>query len=282
MAFWTMKFRIGHPIMGGATALIMGLITAAAVAQERTTITVTGSSTIAPIILEMARAYEQKTPGVRVDVQTGGTSRGIADARNGRSEIGMASRAAKSDEADLKWTLVANDGLAIIVHKDNAVAALSADQVKAMYRGEITDWSVVGGKAGPVTLVHKAEGRSTLELFLHFFGLKNPEVKPHSIVGDNLQGVQTVAANPTAIGYVSIGTAETSVADGIPIRLLPYGGVAASVANVANGTYPLLRPLNLVTKEPVPEHVAAFVAFATSKDANRYVTEQAFVPPPRR
>lgn len=281
MTFGSMKFRIDRPFMGVGMALVVALLATAAVAQERKTITITGSSTIAPIMLEMARVYEQKTPGVRVDVQTGGSSRGIADARNGRADIGMVSRAAKSGESDLRWTLVANDGLAIIVHKDNPVAALSADQVKAMYRGEITDWSAVGGKASPVTLVHKAEGRSTLELFLHFFGLKNPEVKPHSVVGDNLQGVQTVAANPTAIGYVSIGTAETSAADGVPIRLLPYAGVAASVANVANGTYPLLRPLNIVTKEPVPEHVAAFVAFAASKEADTFITEQAFVPPPR-
>lgn len=249
--------------------------------QERRTITVTGSSTIAPILLEMGRAYEQRTPGVRVDVQTGGTSRGIADARGGKADIGMASRAAKADEADIKWTLVANDGLAIIVHKDNPVAALTAEQVRALYRGQIADWSVVGGRAGPVTLVHKAEGRSTLELFLDFFKLKNPEIKPHAIVGDNLQGVQTVAANPTAIGYVSIGTAETSVADGVSIRLLPFNGVAASVGNVANGSYPLLRPLNLVTQENVPPHVAALLSFVTSKDADRFITEQAFVPPPR-
>lgn len=281
MTFGSMKSRIGRPITGVGMALLVALLATGAVAQERKTITVTGSSTIAPILLEAGRAYEQRTPGVRIDVQTGGSSRGIADARNGRADIGMASRAPKADEGDLKWTLVANDGLAIIVHKDNPVAALAADHIRALYRGEITDWSAVGGKAGPVTLVHKAEGRSTLELFLHFFGLKNPDVKPHAVVGDNLQGVQTVAANPTAIGYVSIGTAETSVSDGVPIRLLPYGGVAASVANVANGTYPLLRPLNLVTKEPVPAHVAAFLAFAASSDADRFITEQAFVPPPR-
>lgn len=256
-------------------------LAAGAQSQERKAITVTGSSTIAPILLELGRAYEQRTPGIRVDVQTGGTSRGISDARGGKADIGMASRAVKASESDLHWALVANDGLAVIVHRDNPVAALTADQVRSLYRGEIVDWSAVGGKAGPVTLVHKAEGRSTLELFLDFFKLKNPEVKPHAIVGDNLQGVQTVAANPSAIGYVSIGTAETSVADGVPIRLLPFEGVAASVANVANGSYPLLRPLNLVTKEPVGAHIAAFLAFVTSKDADRFITEQAFVPPPR-
>lgn len=267
-----------------ALLIVAGMSSVLAVgaqSQERMTITVTGSSTIAPILLEMGRAYEQRTPGVRVDVQTGGTSRGIADARSGKADIGMASRAAKAGESDLKWTLVANDGLALIIHRDNPVAKLSGDQVRAMYRREIADWSAVGGKAGPATLVHKADGRSTLELFLDFFKLKNPEVKPHAIVGDNLQGVQTVAANPTAVGYVSIGTAETAIADGVPIRLLPFEGVAATVANVANGSYPLLRLLNLVTKEPVAAHVAAFLEFVTSKDADRFITEQAFVPPPR-
>lgn len=230
-----MASRVGRKNIGHRLAIMaagsIALLATTVNAQERKAITITGSSTVAPILLEMGRGYEQKTPGVRIDVQTGGSSRGIADARNGRADIGMASRAPRGDETDLKWTLVANDGLAIIVHKGNAVSALSSDQVKAMYRGEITDSSAVGSKAGPVTLVHKAEGRSTLELFLHFFGLNNPDVRPHSIVGDNLQGVQTVAANATAIGYVSIGTAATSVADGVPIRRLPYGGIAASGAS---------------------------------------------------
>ncbi|MFX8067301.1 substrate-binding domain-containing protein, partial [Acinetobacter baumannii] len=92
-------------------------------------ITVTGSSTLAPVLLEMAKAYEAKTPNVRVDVQTGGSSKGLADARSGKADIGMVSRARRPDETDLQWTLVANDGLAIIVHKSNPLDALSADQV---------------------------------------------------------------------------------------------------------------------------------------------------------
>lgn len=250
-------------------------------AQERRTITITGSSTIAPILLEMAKAYEQKTPDTRIDVQTGGSSRGLADARSGKADVGMVSREPKSGEDDLNWTLVANDGLAIIVHATNQVAELTNDQIRAIYRNEIDDWAKVGGNPGPITRVHKAEGRSTLELFLKFFKLKNIEVRPQAIVGDNMQGVQTVAANPSAVGYVSIGTAETAAADGVPIRLLPYNKVAATVANVENGSFPLLRQLNLVTKEPIAPYIKAFLDFATSKAADPFIKEQAFVPPPR-
>lgn len=267
--------------IGLAAAGLAALALSNAIAQERRTITITGSSTIAPIMLEMAKAYEQKTPGTRIDVQTGGSSRGIADARSGKADIGMVSRAPKSGEDDLDWTLVANDGLAIIVHATNPVAELTNDQIRAIYRNEVDDWGKVGGKPGPITRVHKAEGRSTQELFLKFFKLENPEVRPQAIVGDNMQGVQTVAANPSAVGYVSIGTAETAAADGVPIRLLPYNKVAATVANVENGSYPLLRQLNLVTKEPIAPYIKAFLDFATSKAAVPFIKEQAFVPPPR-
>ncbi len=275
-----MKYSIVRSVTTALmTFLPMYAASAQSVAPKR--LTITGSSTIAPIILEMAKAFEAKNSGVRIDVQTGGTSKGIADARQGKADIGMASRAAKPEEGDLKWTLIANDGLAIIVHKQNTVKELSADQIRALFRGEIKEWSLVGGSKGPITLVHKAEGRSTLEIFIDFFALKNPEIKPHSIVGDNEQGVRTIAANPTAIGYVSVGTAETSVADGVPLRLLPSGGIAATTANVANGTYPLRRELNLVTREAVSPTAAAFIAYATSQGAERFIKEQAFVPPPR-
>lgn len=95
--------------------------------------------------------------------------------------------------------------------------------------------------------MNKAEGRSTLEVFLHYFKLKNTDVTAQVVVGDNEQGVKTVAGNRHAIGYVSIGTAEYDVSQGVPIKLLPSGGVAASTETVQNSTFPISRPLHIVT-----------------------------------
>ncbi len=238
----------------------------------------TGSSTVAPLVAEIGKRFETLNPGVRVDVQTGGSSRGVNDARSGLADIGMASRALNAGEADLKSFTIARDGIGVIVHRDNPIQALSEEQITAIYTGKISDWKDAGGKAGRITVVSKAEGRSTLELFLGYFKLRNSDIKAQAIIGDNQQGIKTVAGNPGAIGYVSVGAAEFEAGQGAPIKLLPLNGVAASVANVRNGSFPLARPLNLVTKGGPSELAAQFIAFARSKDVHDLVEAQFFVP----
>jgi len=238
----------------------------------------TGSSTVAPLAADLAAAYEEEYPEVRIDVQMGGSSRGIADARSGLADIGMASRALKDSEADLLYHTVAMDGICMVVHASNAVSALTDGQIKAIYTGAVTNWKDVGGEDAEITVVNKAEGRSTLELFLHYFGLEAAAIEADVVIGDNQQGIKTVAGNPHAIGYVSIGTAEYEVGQGTPLRLLPVGGVEASVANVRNKTFPLSRPLNFVTAA-APEGLAAdFLAYAQSGAAAELIGRHYFVP----
>lgn len=252
--------------------------TAGNVSAETTQLVLTGSSTIAPLAAEIAKRFESQHPGVRVDVQTGGSSRGVADARRGLADIGMASRALKDDESDLHSFTIARDGICVIVHGDNSIKSLTDEQVVAIYTGKIENWSEVGGNDAPITVVNKAEGRSTLELFLKHFQLESTDVQPNVVIGDNEQGIKTVAGNPNAIGYVSIGTAEYDASQGVPIRLLPVGGVAASVENVANGTFPLSRPLNLLTRETPTGLAKEFIEFAQSDDVHDLIGEQYFVP----
>lgn len=243
---------------------------------------VTGSSTVAPIVSEIAKRFEQKHPGTRIDVQTGGSSRGVQDVISGLADIGMASRELKSGEQEnLVAHLLALDGIAVIVHGSNAVASLTNDQVIGVFTGRITDWSAVGGKAGPITVVNKAEGRSTLELFCHHYGLKNSTITAHVVIGDNEQGVKTVAGNPGAIGYVSIGTAQVSAESGVSIRMLPMDGVIASTKAVMDRTWPLARPLNLVTRGGPTGLAKEFLAFALTKDMDDLIADLAFVPPAR-
>ncbi|MEO8599158.1 MAG: phosphate ABC transporter substrate-binding protein, partial [bacterium] len=229
-----------------AVIALLGFAGAALASADR--LVLTGSSTVAPLALEIAKRFEQQNPGVRVDVQSGGSSRGVADARSGLADIGMVSRALKPEENDLIAHTIAMDGIGIILHSGNPVQSLSDTQIIAIYTGQIANWKAVGGRDARITVVNKAEGRSTLELFLHHFALKNSEIKAQVVIGENEQGIKTVAGNPAAIGYVSIGTAEFDAAHGTPIKLLPMAGVAATVANVRDGRFPLSRPLNLVTR----------------------------------
>ncbi|MCH9648974.1 MAG: phosphate ABC transporter substrate-binding protein [Deltaproteobacteria bacterium] len=238
----------------------------------------TGSSTIAPLALEIGQRFEAENPHVRVDVQTGGSSRGIADTRNGTADIGMASRALAADEQDLLSFAIARDGVSLIVHRDNPVRELSDQQVVAIYTGTITNWKDLGGDDAPITVVHKAEGRATLEVFLGYLGLDGREVQPSVVIGDNEQGVKTVAGNRNAIGYVSIGTAEADAATGVPIRLLGLGGIEATSANVAAGSFPMARALNLITREKPSGLSTAFLKFARSESVHDLVEAHFFVP----
>jgi phosphate transport system substrate-binding protein len=241
-------------------------------------LTLSGASTAAPLVNEIARRFESQHPGVRIDVQTGGSSRGVADVRRGTVAIGMVSRPLGTDESDLTAHRIAMDGVALIVHRDNRVSELTRQQIADIYTGRIDNWSAVGGPDAPITVVNKAEGRSTLELFLAHFKLKREDIRADVVIGENLHGIRTVAGDPHAIGYVSIGTAEFERFNGVPIRMLPLEGVEASTANVRNATFPLSRPLNLVTMGKRSPLADAFLALATSRDVNDLVKAQFFVP----
>lgn len=267
------NIRIMHALL--AMLLLLAVLVSQAADQK---LVLTGSSTVAPLAAEIGKRFEKAHPGVRVDVQTGGSSRGIADAKSGLADIGMASRALKAEESDLKSFTIAMDGIGLIVHRDNPVKALTDQQIIGIYTGKITNWREVGGQDARITVVNKAEGRSTLELFLHHYQLKNSDIKAHVVIGDNQQGIKTVAGNPGAIGYVSIGTAEFDAGNGVPIKLLPMNGVAATVENVRNGSFPLSRPLNLVTKYVPMGLSKQFIDFARSKAVDDIVESQYFVP----
>lgn len=244
----------------------------------REQIVITGSSTIAPVISDLAKMYESKHNKARIDVQTGGSSRGILDARKGLAQIGMVSRALKKSEADLHHFTLGKDGLAIIVHKSNPIGELTEDQIRKIYEKKITNWKTINGKDKKIVVVNKAEGRSTLELFLKFFKLKNSKIKPDIIIGDNEQGIKTVSKNPNAISYVSIGAAEYNASVGAPLKLLKFKGVEAKVQNVENGTYPLMRELNLVTKKPPKGLANKFIKYVLSKEATETIKDHYFVP----
>lgn len=259
-------------------AVVVLMLSACGKSEAPQKLTLTGSSTVAPLVAEIAKRYEAAHPGVRIDVQTGGSSRGVSDARSGLADIGMASRALKAEEGDLTGTAIARDGIGVIVHTGNPVSVLTDEQVAALYTGAIGNWKAVGGKDAPVTVINKAEGRSTLELFLSYFKLKPEQVKASVVIGDNEQGIKTLVGNPDGIAYVSIGSAEYAATHGTPIKLLPMKGIAASIATVKDGTFPLSRPLTLVTKTAPVGLAKDFIDYARSPAVHDLVKQLYFVP----
>lgn len=258
-------------------ALLCSLLAGVAQASDKKLV-LTGASTVAPLADEIGKRFEKQNPGVQVDVQTGGSARGVNDARVGLADIGMVSRDLKSDEQDLHAYTIAYDGVCMIVNKANTVATLTKDQIIGIYTGRYTNWKEVGGADRKITVVNKAEGRSTLELFLNHFGLVNSQVKAQVVVGDNEQDIKTVVGNVGAISYVSIGSAEFDVEQGMPLKLLPMDGVPATTVNVLNRSFPLMRVLNLVTKTPPTGLSKQFIDYARSDSVHDLVKELYFVP----
>ena len=262
------------------SALLLTSSTPSIAASDENQLVVTGSSTVAPVLSEIAKRYESLHPDVRIDVQTGGSSRGLKDARTGLADIGMISRALKEEEKDLTPFLIGIDGVAMIVHAENPIAELTRQQIIDVYVGKINSWSELGGADEPIVVINKAEGRATLELFLEYFGLKSPDIQADIIAGDNEQDIKAVAGNPFSIAYVSIGNAEYDIKAGVPIRLLPLEGVQATSENVAAERFPMRRPLNLVVAKQPEGLVLDFINYARSADVRDIVESFYYVAPP--
>lgn len=242
------------------------------------TVVITGSSTVAPVVADAALRYEAAHPGVRIEVQTGGSSRGIADVRSGLAQLGMASRALKENESDLVEHTIAMDGVALIVHRDNPLTSLTKQQSIDLFTKKKTTWMDAGDSADSVVVVSKAEGRATLEVFLEYLGLDSAEMKADVLVGENQHAIKTVAGNPLAIGYVSIGAASAEIAAGVPIRVVNSDEVAPTAETVASGEFPIVRPLNIVTRgEPIGP-AADFLRYLQSPDIRDIVETHLYVP----
>ncbi len=190
----------------------------------------------------------------------------------------MVSRALAEDEDALLAFPLARDGVGVIVHSENPVSGLSEAALKAIYTGEIRDWSQVGGPQEPITVVHKADGRATQEIFVAHLEIDPKAIRADVVIGDNQQGIKTVVGDPWAIAYVSIGAADWEIRHGASLRLLALDGVPPTLAALAAGELPMTRPLNLVAhREPVGL-AAAFVHFACSDSVRDLVEAQLFVP----
>ena len=239
----------------------------------------TGSSTVAPLVSEIAKRFEQEHPEFRVDVQTGGSSRGIADAKRRLVDIGMSSRALhKAEQSGVKTHVLAVDGITFIVHAQNQIKNLTQVEARKIYTGEIQNWSELGGPEAEITGIDRAKGRGEKSLMDDFLKVSVAELKPDIICGENQQCIKLVAGNKNAITYLSVGAGDYESSHGSPIRLLSINGIDASIENVKQQRFPIVRPLVLITAESMTPQVAQFVEYSLSPKVNDLVKELAFVP----
>jgi len=259
----------------------LSLLTAAALLPSEgkaRDVRLSGSSTIAPVMSEIGNRFEETRPGVKVFVEAGGSGKGLADLRKGLVDMAMVSREMTPEESDLQAHVIAYDGIALVVTADNPLSSLSDDQVRAIFTGEIRNWSDLGGPDLPVVVVAKGEGRATSEVFNAYLGLTPDQIRGDLVAAENAQMIKTVSVTPGSIGYVSIGAALTDIQFGVPIKLLPLGDVPATAEEVANGTYRAVRPLNLVTLGELSADVKDLIAYSNSPEVADIIVGLTYVP----
>lgn len=245
---------------------------------DQQTLTITGSSTMAPFMADIAAAFEQRHAGYRLDVQSGGSSRGIRDVRQGIADLGMVSRSLRDEESDLQAYLVARDGLTMLVHAVNPLRQLTRDEVVALYRGQYDNWNELVDYDESVTIVNKSSGRATLAVFLEHFDLNNSEIDADMVIGENQQAIRSVAGNRGAIAYISIGTAHHEIEQGVSIHTVALNGREPDEQAVADGSYPLVRNLHLVSDGPLTETGRRFLEFVRSQDGMEHIRNHFFIP----
>mgnify|MGYP001574027950 CR=1 FL=1 len=239
---------------------------------------ITGSSTIGPLMREIGRRFRVLHPGLVIEVETGGSNRGIKDVMQGKADIGMASRALTKEESGLFGFAIGRDGVCLVVHKSNSVDKLTNRQVADIYTGKITNWSKVGGRDAPVVVINAKVGYSSVAYFARFFGIEYADIKAQMVLGDNLERVKAIGENPNGLAYLSVGAAQRQAETGAPIKLLPVEGVAATQRNIRSGNFPISRPLLLVTKQAPTGIAKEFINFSLSSSVTDLITQHDFVP----
>ena len=233
-----------------------------------------GSTSMEKIIGSLGEAFTEMNPDVNFPYNPTGSGTGIQAAIDGTCDIGLSSRALKDEEkATLTETIVALDGIAIIVNPANPVSDLSVEQIAQIYTGEITNWKDVGGDDLEISRIGREAGSGTRDGFETITDTKEA-CKYNQELTSTGDVITTVAGNPNAIGYASLSAVKDSV------KALTVGGVAPSEETVLDGTYTIQRPFVLATRtgEALSEAAQAFFDFATSADANEIIAAAGAVP----
>ena len=243
-------------------------------AVESYTMEIGGSTSVTPLMEAFQAEYAKIKPNVRINISGTGSGDGITNA-GVTYQIGMTSRDLTPAEQGrgLRAEIIAVDGIAVIVNKNNAASALTVEQIHGIYTGAITNWSQVGGKNAAIAVVSREEGsgtRSAFEEIVRFQGMLIAGANQMTSTGAILANI---AQNSDAIGYISLGSVNDSV------KALSVGGVEPTAANVARGAYQIARPFILLTGNNMHSESEAFIKWILSPAGQAVVTGRGYISP---
>ena len=234
-----------------------------------------GSTSMEKVIGSLGEAYTTANPDVNFTYNPTGSGSGITAVSEGRCDIGLSSRALTDEEkaSGLTETVLAYDGIAVIVNPENGVEDLTLEDIAAIYTGEITNWKDLGGEDGEIVLIGREAGSGTRDGFESITDTEDKCQYRQELTSTG-DVITTVSQNPNAIGYASLASVKDTV------KAVKVGGVAPSEATVKDGSYAIQRPFVLATKTDAKLNDAAqaFFDYVTSADANAIIVAAGVVP----
>lgn len=242
--------------------------------KESATVSTDGSTSMEKVIGFLSEAYMEDNSNVKVTYNPTGSGAGIQAVSEGRCDIGLSSRDLKEDEAKtLDSTVIAIDGIAVIVNNANPVTDLSIEQIAKIYTGEITNWKDVGGDDKPIVLIGREAASGTRDGFESITDTKE-NCKYTQELTSTGDVIQTVSSNPNAIGYASLAAVKDS------IKVLSVEGVKPSTKTIQSGEYKIQRDFVLVTKKDkaLTGEAKKFSDFAASKNADSLIEKAGAIP----
>jgi phosphate transport system substrate-binding protein len=251
------------------------------VAGRAETLRIEGSTTVGPIADAFAEYFKSLNPKLEITVNKNGSGNGATALIENRCDIAAMSRFMSAEEFakavankvyPVAWT-ISMDGVCVVVHPSNPVKALTGAQVRDIYMGKITNWSQVGGSNTPIVVISRDSSSGTYETFETLIMKKEPMTKSVEYVNANPQAQARVKTTPGAIAYVGLGFLEG-------VKAVPIDGIAPTKQTVANGTYPLSRPLFLFTNgfPKLGSIPFKFVTFYLTEKGQTLIEAKDFVP----
>ncbi len=235
-----------------------------------------GSTSMEKVMQVLIEAFQEQQPNVTVNYTGSGSGAGVTSAIDGTADLGLASRALKSEEEGkgAQAHIVALDGVAIVVNPENTVEDLTVDEIAQIFKGEITNWKDLGGADEEIAVYGREAGSGTRGAFEELVGVEDAckYLNEYSSTGDV---IGNVASNPSAIGYASLSAVRDNV------KAVKVNGVDCTEATVQDGTYEIQRPFVMITKDgtQLSDAAQAFLDFAMSADAASLIAQAGAVPP---
>lgn len=224
-------------------------------------VTTDGSTSMEKVVLALGESFKEEHKGITFSYNPTGSGAGIKAVQEGRCDIGLSSRSLKDEEkaSGLEETVLAYDGIAMIVNPQNPVEDLNVETIAKIYKGEITNWKEVGGNDAQIVLIGREAASGTRDGFESITGTKDA-CKYRQELTSTGDVITTVSQNPDAIGYASLAALKDSV------KALKVSGVTPTEETVKDASYVLQRPFVLVTKKDtkLSESAQVFYDYATS------------------